>query len=180
MLCPHGYYNNQSACRMCVLDINQCASCKNSTLCYFCFSGYYLNPANPSQCIICRNAIVGCILCKSDTVCLNCTQGYYLTGNNCKACASLTPLCESCLSNGTCIKCSYISYLSSSNSCSLCSVAIPNCRACYDQYNTSSPTNSTLYCRQCVRGYYASQVQCLPCSSNCIMCASTGTCLACA
>ena len=84
------------------------------------------------------------------------------------------------MSNGTCIKCSYYTYLTSSGTCSACKNAIPNCLACYSEANTSSPTNSTLYCRQCSHGYYAAQTQCLACSPNCLECFNSGACIACA
>lgn len=174
--CPVGYYSNIT-CRMCNLDMTGCYTCKNSTLCFDCYPGYYLNQLN--TCTICRNTIQGCLQCSSNLTCINCALTYYLNGTTCSKCASLNPQCEQCQNNGDCILCSYISYLMPNKTCGVCNLTITNCRACYLEYNSSSATNSTLYCRQCVYGYYASSNQCLACSANCLTCLSTAVCLAC-
>lgn len=89
--CPVGYYLNVT-CRICTYDIVGCSSCKNSTLCYTCYSGYYLD-ATTTLCVLCQNTITGCLLCSSNTTCIGCTSMYYLSSGACYPCGSLTPMC---------------------------------------------------------------------------------------
>lgn len=178
LTCPVGYYTNLTSCRMCSLDLIGCAACKNSSKCQTCYTGYYLDSS--SLCKQCDYSLDGCSTCKSSSVCYTCVQTYYLTGNTCTKCKQTTPECEECINNGTCIKCSYYTYLTASNTCSACKTAITNCAVCYLQENSTAPTGSTLYCRQCTQGYYASLTTCLPCSANCDQCLASGECIACA
>lgn len=57
--CPVGYYFNKTSCRMCSSDIIGCSSCYNSTKCYTCDPGYYLDSAT-YLCVLCDYSLDGC------------------------------------------------------------------------------------------------------------------------
>jgi len=40
--CPPGHYANKTDCKQCSIDIVGCFLCKNSSLCYSCYTGYYV------------------------------------------------------------------------------------------------------------------------------------------
>ena len=126
------------------------------------------------------------------TTCLSCDDGYYLTGSPavCVKCSIVQPLCASCNFSftsgvGRCSKCVSGYYLNSTDyQCYSCTsspyanntLPVNSCSLCY-------VNNSFLYCSECSSRYYASNGNCLLCSSvllNCDQCRSAISCSVCA
>jgi uncharacterized repeat protein (TIGR02543 family) len=152
-------------------NVKNCAECKSENVCSKCKSGYVLNNG---ECVTKTCSIPNCAICL-DGICTRCNAGYKLengncvkvsntpcTAANCKTCADNTlNKCSVCNdgyklnSNGTCTKCSAISY---------CEEKDANCN-----------------CTKCKTGYYLnSNNKCSKCTkSGCNKCDSTGKCAEC-
>jgi hypothetical protein len=93
--CQSGYYISNMTCRLCSLDMNGCATCRNSSYCLTCYLGYYLDQSSlpAQQCTQCDISLTGCMFCFNNTNCQKCASGYYLNGSTCGRCNVPMPNC---------------------------------------------------------------------------------------
>ncbi|EAS07582.2 latrophilin/CL-like GPS domain protein (macronuclear) [Tetrahymena thermophila SB210] len=182
--CPLGQYKTSptSPCQDCY---QTCKSCYDGqpTSCYDCVDGYVQAPDLYSNKLICVSCtILNCRECFSKDECSICEDGFLLNKNtglcepcqiqNCQDCSGDKTKCNTCLlsyqlqiSNNQqiCVlkgNCQLGYYQDSQGNCSQkCDVS---CLHCFSAGNSN--------CYQCAQGYYQSNKQCLPCSSNCQTC----------
>ncbi|EDR28406.1 protein serine/threonine kinase, putative [Entamoeba dispar SAW760] len=160
--CSEGYYQVNGHCEECS-GINGCSKCSpNSDECLECSSGVLIN----GRCGSCKNRL--CNTCSSDDTCLSCISGYKLESGNCKS----IYIKESIEYQNNKYKFnrfnSSIRYVSSNdNNFVKCQ---PNCQECKDNN-----------CVKCDDYYYLDKIKttCVSCSSNCISCNDSNTCIKC-
>ena len=121
-LLPNQYYDfTMSTCRstfLCLLLLislwidcdDRCTVCRNSTICTFCASGYFLN-----ENAICDACFANCFECtgSNSNQCTSCLSGYFLNENaECNICSAN---CFECLgpNSNQCISCTLGTYLES-------------------------------------------------------------------
>jgi WD40 repeat protein len=95
------FYNSTSKiCQRCAdptfPNLAGCAACYNSTTCYQCFQGYYLNTSGVCQ--TCFSSKDGCSVCLNATYCEVAMPGYFLntTSHAPTTCISVIPGCQIC------------------------------------------------------------------------------------
>ncbi|KAL4506331.1 hypothetical protein ABPG73_017065 [Tetrahymena malaccensis] len=166
--CTTGYYLQQNSCLSCDFP---CQSCEGtSTNCLSCVQWHQLDPTNNTCKLICPNECTSCFDTSSQTICNGCIDGYYLREGVCKSCQFP---CKTCLNLTDCLSCSENYNLNEQNQ--TCDPICHNtCKTC------SFPSKSNA-CLECNDGYFLSKKRCIPCSSSCATCDTTGkNCLTCA
>lgn len=143
-----------------------CVSCKSSTFCLNCKTGYYINYnegiEDKNFCQICND------------ICPKCPDGnYYDTINKvCKKCYLSCSKCKGGLATD-CLSCKNQLNLLVNNECLDCSEAGSTCLAC------GKNQLSQIICTKCIQGYYSNQGICIKCVANCLDCI-TSSCITCA
>lgn len=91
-------------------------------------------------------------------------------------CQACTVPCINC-SDTTCFACEPAGdiFLLVSGSCTLCSNLFPNCLTC-----TQTGGPATMTCTSCHDGWYVGGTTCVLCSSPCLTCSTSLSCLSCA
>ncbi|KAL4499512.1 hypothetical protein ABPG73_009062 [Tetrahymena malaccensis] len=173
-----GYYKNSLQCSKC---IQNCIACSDSSTCFKCSPGYFINASNQCEkcfdpnCLICSGKNQqDCTSCNSvkpyflqdDHSCTDCSlDGYYKNSQQCSKCIQD---CITCSDSSTCSKCSPGYFINASNQCEKC--FDPNCLTCSDDHS----------CTDCnLNGYYKNSQQCSKCNQNCITCSDSSTCSKC-
>ncbi len=155
-------------------------STSNSSNCFQCNTGYYLNGSNCSAC-----NLSNCTVCnQTDNVtinCLQCNPGYYLvlntqnTSSEFNECAACGPNCSTCSNKTYCLECLeqyYVVYQSSKSA--VCNPCPPECLTC----------NNNNSCLFCLKGYYPNVTENInsnnPTNVNCTLCSINLTgCVSC-
>lgn len=190
--CPDGYFSkaNENVCQKCS---SVCKTCKNeATNCTSCILNYNLNGssckltcptgtyADHTHCNPCESP---CDTCENATYCTSCTGSYYLYNGEC-----LTQCPNGTYKNDTshkCVRCpDSCETCSSATSCSKCATGYSYyALKCYKNCPTGTylnpVTNSCVL--TCPSHYYPNSAlrKCSSCSSNCLNCATYGSCLSC-
>lgn len=162
------------------ISVANCVSCRTTTSCQGCATGYVLAQGGALCQLVCTDA--NCNLCPSSaSVCTTCKTGYALTTTNgvtsCVAAFCTIQYCGVCASVSTCSSC--ISGFSLGSGNTTCVSNCPgsgfsNCLLC-----------TATACTVCNANYVLSSGSCaLPCAAtagaNCVACLSGTLCASCA
>jgi hypothetical protein len=175
--CPAGYYALQlSTAYRCLPCVGLCLTCLSATQCLSCQPGFLLYDISfeclaacppthyglNAQCALCP---APCATCRDASTCLSCSAGYFSNGSCTTACPqgnypnSTSAACEAC-----------------EPSCSSCEGSPTSCLGCIAPF--------LLFESSCVAScpsglYFESNGSCQGCSSPCLQCAGSGSCLSC-
>ncbi|EAR81858.2 zinc finger lsd1 subclass family protein (macronuclear) [Tetrahymena thermophila SB210] len=168
MSCIEGYYLYQNSCLSCSFP---CQSCEGSpSNCLSCVQWHSLDPSSNTCNLTCPTECTSCFDSSSKTICQECIDGYYLSEGVCKQCQFP---CQNCLNVTSCFSCQEnYTYDEQNQTCN---------PICHSSCKTCSFPKKQNACLECNDGYFLAKNRCIPCSSSCATCDTTGNkCLTCA
>lgn len=177
LTCPDGFFsvevNSTYRCEKCM---GLCLNCLSSTQCLTCQSPYIYYDID-FQCLlacpsthyelnyVCKLCLAPCMTCLDASTCLSCSIGYYYNGTCLASCPQGT---YANTTAGSCDVCA--------SQCLSCEGSPSFCLTCVSPY--------LLFESSCLLGcpsalYYQLESLCLICSSPCLTCSSSSSCLSC-
>ncbi|XP_076586661.1 proprotein convertase subtilisin/kexin type 5-like, partial [Chaetodon auriga] len=173
-LCSEKHFrNSQGDCELCHTSCKTCSAAGKED-CSSCYTGHFLTAQQtcmshcPSGMFAnkasnqCDSCLKGCVSCQDAQQCQRCRSGLYLHNGECVVecqrgfpqdgvCQPCAPECASCQGNSSyCLSCNTL-YLLLDHSCR----------------------------SHCLKGYYATETECLPCPAHCRECNQDGLCKKC-